>query len=101
MAAASFLLAIICLLGAFDIAYFHHHRCRLSQRAESRNEAWVHVVRGVIYTLQLVLVPNVRFTAPGTSPSWRSSWPNRRGDGRVLIEPASRRSQGGLPAAST
>jgi hypothetical protein len=56
------LLAIIGALGAFDIAYFHHHRAQLSTRPESRREAIIHVARGVIYTLQFSLVPNVRLT---------------------------------------
>jgi hypothetical protein len=98
MLTASALLLIIGVLGAFDIAYFHTYRCRLSHRPESRTEAWIHVVRGFIYALQMALVPNVRATG-----AWFAGW--------VLlfvadvgiamldiaVEPASRKSQGGLP----
>lgn len=55
-------MAVVGTLGAFDIAYFHHHHAHLSERPESRREAWIHVARGVIYTLQFLLVPNVKLT---------------------------------------
>jgi len=98
MKTASILLAIIGLLGAFDIAYFHWYKCRLSSRPESRLEVWIHVARGVIYALQFAIVPNVRFHgafyvafaalfAADIAVAWTD----------VAIEPASRRSQGGLP----
>jgi hypothetical protein len=99
MLTASLLLLVMSLIGAFDIAYFHTYRCRLSHRAESRTEAWIHVVRGVIYALQMALVPNVRFAG-----AWYAAWVAlfvadvgvALAD--VAVEPASRRSQGGLPA---
>jgi hypothetical protein len=98
MKTASLLLAVIGLLGAFDIAYFHWYKCRLSSRPESRLEVWIHVARGVIYALQFALVPNVRFHgayyvafaalfAADIAVAWTD----------VAIEPASRSSQGGLP----
>lgn len=98
MKTASILLAVIGLLGAFDIAYFHWYKCRLSSRPESRLEVWIHVARGVIYALQFAIVPNVRFHgafyvafaalfAADIAVAWTD----------VAIEPASRRSQGGLP----
>lgn len=98
MKTASILLAVIGLLGAFDIAYFHWYKCRLSERPESRLEVWIHAARGVIYALQFALVPNVRFNgvyyaafaalfAADIAVAWTD----------VAIEPASRRSQGGLP----
>jgi hypothetical protein len=99
MLAASLVLLVMSLLGAFDIAYFHTYKCRLSHRVESRTEAWIHVVRGVIYALQMALVPNVRFAG-----AWYAAWVAlfvadvgiALAD--VAVEPASRRSQGGLPA---
>ena len=98
MLTPSLLLLAIALLGAFDIAYFHTYRCRLSRRPESRTEAWIHVARGVVYTLQLALVPNVRFAG-----AWYGAFAAlfvadvgiALAD--VAVEPASRRSQGGLP----
>ena len=60
MKTASILLAVIGLLGAFDIAYFHWYKCRLASRPESRLEFWIHIARGVIYALQFAIVPNVR-----------------------------------------
>ncbi len=98
MLTASILLLVIALLGAFDIAYFHTYRCRLSRRPESRTEAWIHVVRGVVYTLQLALVPNARFTG-----AWYGAFVALFVADvavallDVAVEPASRRSQGGLP----
>ena len=99
MKTASILLVVIGLLGAFDIAYFHWYTCRLSRRAESRVEVWLHVARGFIYALQFALVPNVRFHGAwylafaalfvaDVAVAWAD----------VAVEPASRRSlelQGG------
>lgn len=98
MKTASILLVVIGLLGAFDIAYFHWYTCRLSRRAESRVEVWLHVARGFIYALQFALVPNVRFHGAwylafaalfvaDVAVAWAD----------VAVEPASRRSLGGLP----
>jgi hypothetical protein len=98
MFGSSIFLLVICLLGAFDIAYFHTYRCRLLHRPESRTEAWIHVVRGVVYSLQLALVPNVRFAG-----SWYAVFVALFVADvgialvDVAVEPASRRSQGGLP----
>ena len=98
MLTASILLLTLALLGAFDIAYFHTYRCRLSRRPESRTEAWIHVVRGVIYALQMALVPNVRFAG-----AWYAAFVGlfvadvAIALADVAVEPASRRSQGGLP----
>ncbi len=99
MLTATVLLLVMSLLGAFDIAYFHTYRCRLSHRPESRTEAWIHVARGVVYTLQLALVPGVRFAG-----AWYAAFVALFVADvsialvDVAIEPASRRSQGGLPA---
>src|SRR4051812_17169470 len=98
MLTASILLLAIALLGAFDIAYFHWYRCRLSERPESRTEAWIHVARGVVYTLQLALVPSVRFAG-----AWYAAFVAMFvadvaiAMADVAVEPASRKSQGGLP----
>ncbi|WP_437517607.1 SRPBCC family protein [Sorangium sp. So ce1099] len=98
MATASLLLAVISLLGAFDIAYFHWYRCRLAERAESRLEGWLHVARGFIYALQLALVPNVQLHGAfyaGFVALFVADIGVAMAD--VAVEPASRRSQGGLP----
>ncbi|MFT3766486.1 MAG: SRPBCC family protein [Minicystis sp.] len=98
MLTASVLLLIIALLGAFDIAYFHWHRCGLARRAESRTEVWIHVARGVNYALQMALVPSVRFAG-----AWYLAFVAlfvadvAIAIGDVVVEPASRKSQGGLP----
>lgn len=99
MSAASWLLGAIGILGAFDIAYFHTWKGRLTTRPESRNEAVVHVLRGFCYAAQFVVVPSVTLTG-----GW---WFALLGlfviDAAiavtdVLLEPASRKTQGGLAA---
>ncbi len=98
MLTASILLLVIALLGAFDVAYFHTYRCRLAHRPESRTEVWLHIARGVVYALQMTLVPSVRFGG-----AWYAAFVAlfvadvgiALAD--VAVEPASRRSQGGLP----
>jgi hypothetical protein len=98
MLTASVILLVMSLLGAFDIAYFHTYRCRLARRPESRTEAWLHVVRGFIYALQMALVPSVRFAG-----AWYAAFVAlfvadvAVALADVAVEPASRRSQGGLP----
>jgi hypothetical protein len=98
MLTASVLLVILGVLGAFDIAYFHMHRCRLAGRPESRTEAKIHVGRGVIYALQMALVPNVRFAG-----AWFAAWVLLFAAdigvalADVAVEPRSRENQGGLP----
>ena len=98
MTTAAILLVLICVLGLFDIVFFHRHHANLTQRPECRTEAWVHIARGVIYTLQLVVVANVAFYGAwyaalvvlyvlDVTIAWVDVW----------IEPDARRSQGGLP----
>src|ERR1051326_5455629 len=98
MRTASFLLLIIALLGAFDIAWFHTKTCRLTERPDSRREVWIHVARGFVYALQLVLVPNVVFggRAYGLFAAlFVADVAIAMAD--ILEEPRSRASQGGLP----
>jgi hypothetical protein len=98
MLTASVLLLVIGVLGAFDIAFFHVRTARLLERPECRREAWTHVVRGVVYALQFVLVPNVRFEG-----AWVVALvvlfvvDAAVAAIDVLVEPASRAPQGGLP----
>ena len=98
MLTACIVLLLLGALGAFDIAYFHWHVCKLGSRHESRVEMSLHVARGFLYALQFVLVPNVVFRgwwyaafvalfAVDAVVAWAD----------VVCEPASRRSQGGLP----
>ena len=92
------LLLAIGLLGAFDVAYFHRRRARIAERRDARREAWTHVARGVVYTLQFALVPNVVFGGV-----WYVAFVALFvADAAiavvdVLCERASRRSVGGLP----
>jgi hypothetical protein len=91
------LLLAVALLGAFDIAYFHWHRADLAHRPESRTEAWIHVARGLVYTLQLAVVPELRFGG-----AWFIAFAGLYAAdvtvavADVLVEPASRKSLGGL-----
>jgi hypothetical protein len=92
------LLLCIALLGAFDVFFFHRHTCHLSERAESRVEAWIHVARGAVYALQLSLVPNVRFEGRAYAvfvALFVADVVIAVAD--ILVEPASRRGIGGLP----
>lgn len=99
MLTASLLLLLIGALGAFDVVWFHDKHARLVERAECRREAWVHVARGPVYALQFALLPNVRFHG-----AWFLALvllfvvDAAVAALDVLIEPSSRRAQGGLPA---
>src|SRR4051812_38955963 len=92
------LLLAIGLLGAFDVFYFHRRQARLTERPEARREAWIHVARGVVYTLQFLVVPNVRLQG-----AWYAALAGLYAVDAaiavadVLSEPASRRDVGGLP----
>ncbi len=55
MSLATGLLAAIGVIGAFDIAYFHTWKGRLTTRPECRAEAIVHVLRGFVYAAQFVV----------------------------------------------
>ena len=98
MLAAGVLLLAIGLVGAFDVFYFHRRHARLTERPQARREAWIHVARGVIYTLQLVVVPNVVFAG-----AWYAAFVALYvadvgiAVADVWCEPASRRELGGLP----
>jgi hypothetical protein len=92
------LLIAISLLGAFDIAYFHRKVAELHTRRESRLETKIHVARGFVYALRLLVVATVRLEGAwyaafvalyvaDVAIAWADVW----------IEPDSRRSQGGLP----
>jgi hypothetical protein len=97
MLSATLFLLAIGLLGAFDIAYFHTWRGRLTRRAETRTEARIHVARGLVYAIQFLLIPNVRLQG-----AW--CWAlvglfvvdAAIAVSDVLVEPASRKAQGGL-----
>jgi hypothetical protein len=98
MLTACILLACIGLLGAFDIAYFHTKTCRLTTRPECRREAWLHVVRGFVYTAQFWIVPNVRFTGAWTlAVAALFAVDALTAAMDILEEPRARAPQGGLP----
>ncbi|WP_342377671.1 SRPBCC family protein [Myxococcus stipitatus] len=61
MSVAFYLLLLIGLLGAFDVVYFHLWRGRLHERAECQREVLWHTARHLIYALQFLWVPHVRF----------------------------------------
>jgi hypothetical protein len=97
MFTASVLLIVIGFLGAFDIAFFHHHRAQLTERVECRREAWIHVVRGPVYAAQFVLLPNFRFHGAWSLVLFVLFAIDALVAALdVLAEPAARRSQGGL-----
>ena len=98
MRTASILLFVIACLGAFGVAWFHNLKGRLREHAESRLEVLVHACRGIIYFLQMAIVPNLQFHGAffalfvalyvaDIAIAWFDVW----------IEPDSRRAQGGLP----
>lgn len=98
MLTASLLLLLIGLLGAADIAIFHVRTARLLERPECRVEAWVHVARGLVYALQFALLPNVRFSGTWVLALFALFAVDALiAAADVLVEPASRASQGGLP----
>lgn len=98
MTAAFYLLLAIGLLGAFDVLYFHMWRGRLQERAECQREVLWHTVRHLIYGLQFLWVPHLRFQgaalgllavlyAADVFVAWADVWEERD----------SRAPQGGLP----
>jgi len=98
MLASGFLLLVIGALGAFDVFYFHRRHARLTERRAARCEAWLHVARGVVYTVQFAAVPNVRFGG-----AWYAAFVALYAAdvaiavADVLCEPEARREVGGLP----
>ncbi|MDB4944437.1 MAG: hypothetical protein JWP97_3971 [Labilithrix sp.] len=98
MLTASVLLLFLGLLGAFDVAWFHHRQAALTSREECRAEAVVHVVRGVVYAAQFALVPNVRFAGRWALVLFGLFAVDAAvAAADVLLEPSSRKKQGGLP----
>ncbi len=98
MTLAFFLLLAIGLLGAFDVVYFHGYRCRLAARPECQREVLWHTVRHLVYALQFLWVPHLRFHgaallglvllyAADVFVAWADVWEERD----------SRAPQGGLP----
>lgn len=98
MTAAFYLLLAIGLLGAFDVVYFHIYRCRLHLRPECQREVLWHTVRHLVYALQFLWVPHLRFQgaallglavlyAADVFVAWADVWE----------EKDSRAAQGGLP----
>jgi hypothetical protein len=90
------LLLAIALIGAFDVFHFHR-RARITERPAARREAWLHIARGLIYGLQLLIVPNVRFAG-----AWYAALVALYvADAAIAVadvccEPAARREIGGL-----
>ena len=99
MAAATWILLALGLLGAADIALFHTLAHGIRRNPESRQEVLVHAFRGPTYALLFLAVPNLAmeggaFLALLVLLGFDlgiSIWD-------FAIEGASRRSLGGLPA---
>ncbi|XXF79994.1 SRPBCC family protein [Myxococcaceae bacterium GXIMD 01537] len=98
MTTAFYLLLAIGLLGAFDVVYFHVYRCRLRERPECQREVRWHTARHLVYALQFLWVPHLRFHgaalavlcllyAADVFVAWADVW--EEGDSRAP--------QGGLP----
>src|SRR5262245_43403081 len=93
-----YLLLLIGHIGAFDVVYFHHLRCRLHERPECQREVLLHTSRHVVYGLQFSWVANLPFYgaalllllllyAADVVIAWTDVWE----------ETASRKLLGGLP----
>lgn len=97
MLSASLFLVAIAVLGAFDVAYFHTFKGRLTQRPECRLEAKVHVARSLVYAVQFFAVASVRVSG-WWCLAMLALFLVDAGVALfdVLIEPASRAPQGGL-----
>jgi hypothetical protein len=97
MLSASLFLVAIAVLGAFDIAYFHTFKGRLTQRPECRLEAKVHAVRSVVYAVQFFAIASVRVSG-WWCLAMLALFLVDAGIAvfDVLIEPSSREAQGGL-----
>jgi hypothetical protein len=97
MLTAAILLCVVGALGAFDVFTFHRH-AGLTRRADTRVEAWIHVARGLVYPAQFVVV--AMFELHG---AWYVAFvallvaDAAIAVADVVVEPASRRAQGGLP----
>jgi hypothetical protein len=98
MLVACLLLTVIGCLGAFDVFYFHRRQARITERPEARVEAWLHVARGIVYTIQLIAIPGVRFGG-----AWYAAFVGlfvadvAVAIADVAVEPRTRRAVGGLP----
>jgi hypothetical protein len=97
MLTAAWLLLLIGALGAFDIFTFHR-AAALTRRPDTRREAWLHVARGVVYSVQFVLVATLELHG-----AWYAAFVALVGLdvaialADVACEPEARRAQGGLP----
>ncbi len=92
------LLLVIGLLGSVDVVVFHERHARLTVRPEGRHEAWIHVARGAVYVLQFLLIPNVRLTGTWALALFLLfAFDAAIAIADIAVEPAARRSQGGLP----
>jgi hypothetical protein len=98
MSEAFYLLLLIGHLGAFDVLYFHMHRCGLARRPECQREVLWHTIRHLVYAGQFLAVAHLRFHgwallllgalyAADVFVAWADVWEETR----------SRRPQGGLP----
>jgi hypothetical protein len=56
---ASIVLLVIGVLGAVDSLYFHAHTAKLALRDDARREAQLHVIRGGLYVVQFLVLPNI------------------------------------------
>ena len=91
---------LIGLVGSYDVQYWHWHRLRLFEQPEARTENLTHAIRALLFAAMTLMV--LHLDARG---AWWPIYPallsleviNSLAD--VILEPASRRRMGGLPAA--
>ena len=97
MLTVAWLLFVIGSIGAFDVFTFHR-AAGLTRRADTRTEAWLHVARGLAYTVQFVIVATLELHG-----AWYIAFvvllllDVAIALADVAVEPAARRAQGGLP----
>ena len=98
MLTACILLVLLGAFGAFDVAFFHMKRAKISERPECRTEAVLHIVRGVVYAIQFALLPNVALRGAWVAALFVLFAIDASVAALdVLVEPKSRAAQGGLP----
>jgi hypothetical protein len=98
-------LVSLAVFVAFDVHVVHQRRARLTNRWQARHEGWLHVARGVAYTLQFFFASSVWFEG-----AWHAAFAALCGVNATVVtiavadmlcERDGRRSLFGLPEART